>query len=40
LNLDLNLFEAVAAPRVLNVSDDSIITPELFEAIKDSTLLC
>lgn len=30
----------VAKPRFLTEPDDSEITPELFHAIKDATLLC
>ena len=37
---DLNIFEAVAQPRLLDKPDDSIISPELFDAIKESSLLC
>jgi len=38
--VELNYFEAVAMPRALDAPDDALISPELFEQIKDATLLC
>jgi hypothetical protein len=38
--VELNYFEAVAIPRTLDAPDDALIPTELFEQIKDATLLC
>ena len=37
---DLNIFEAVAQPRLLDKPDDSIISPKLFDEIKENSFMC
>jgi hypothetical protein len=37
---DLNFLDIVAGPRKLEKPDDTLISPDLFESIKDQTLLC